>query len=292
MGESIHVSLDKCGVCFANPSYNWNSYLSDESSTLPVSLLESFKTCSVSKLDRKVVLEAFFLSNQFVNAAYLADSLDKFVSGFHELFQLNLAPFFPESDPTHYCNDILSVHLSLHRLKSIVALARNFMQEFDSIMVLGEETSGPVQQQGHLHMASIVFSEISHSTLNSFKYKSPFLPVSSADPSQQQTYQKQSLEEFSVILSLKDTVLSSFLSNSSEHSIVIKLISDIFPTCDLQGLLTHEANVKDGLEAKSREDKEAAESARESRAASAMQMVHDELPPGEGINVQESCMVV
>lgn len=279
MGDSIHVSLDECGVCFANPSYHWNNIFSTEKSPcLPVSLLETFKTCSINLIERKLILEAFFLSCQFESAAYLAENLDKFCTAIEELFDSNLASLL---DPSQcYQNRSPSHHLSLYHLKSVVSLARSFMQEFESVAVTGEEGS---PQHGPLHMTSMVYSEVSHSTLNSLKYKSPFLPEP-ADSTQQGNYQKKSLEEFSLILSLKDAVLSSFPANSSKHLIVVKLISDIFPNCDLQGLLAHEASVREGLAIKSREDKEAAESARESRAASAMQMVQDEHQPSEGID--------
>ena len=281
MGDSIHISLDECGVCFANPSYQWNNmYSTEKSPCLPVSLLETFKTCSVNLIERKLILEAFFLSCQFESAAYLAENLDNFCTAIEELFDSNLAPFYLELDPSQ-CNQNRSPshYLSLHHLKSVVSLARSFMQEFESVAVTGEEGS---PQHGPLHMTSMVYSEMSHSTLNSLKYKSPFLPEP-ANSTQQGNYQKKSLEEFSLILSLKDTVLSSFPANSSDHLIVVKIISDIFPNCDLQGLLAYEASVREGLAVKSREDKEAAESARESRAASAMQMVQDEHQPSEGI---------
>lgn len=271
-GESIHISLDECGACFANTSYNWNRCSTEESSRLLVSLLEAFKTCSVGTLERKLILEAFFLANQFENAALLAGNLDTFCNAFQELF----TSFFAELDSMQHYQDVSPFHFSLHRLKSIVALARSFMQEFESIILLGDENIP--MQQGQLHMASMVFSEVSQNTLNSLMYKTPFLPEST-DASQQRQYQKETFEEFSLVLSLKDAVLSSFPTGSSEHSTVVKLIGEIFPRCDLQGLLAHESYVREGLEVKSRQNKEAAESARESRAASAMQMVHDDLQP-------------
>ena len=282
MGESIHVhvSSDEHGVCLAAPSHQWNNVCSTENSPcLPVSLLETFKTCSVSMLERKFILEAFFLSRQFESATYLAESLDKFCSAIEELLHTNVGSFLAELSPSDCYQTSSHSYLSLHRLKSIVALARSFMQEFESVTMTGEEGS---PQQGPLHMTSMVYSEVSHSTLNSLKYRSPFLPELS-DHAEQKTYQKQSLEEFSLILSLKDAVLSSFASTSSEYSIIVKLISDIFPNCDIQGLLAHEENVREGLAVKSKEDKGAAESSRESRAASAMQMVQDEHQPSEGI---------
>ena len=283
LGDTIHLPLDECGVCFASTSYNWNNFTSEESSHLPVSLLETFKTCSVNLLDRKLVLEAFFISQRFESANYLAEALDKFCQALQELFQVNLASIFSQ-EPTEYCKNSSPAYLSLHQLKSVVALARTFMQEFDSIAVVSEEGLSP--QHGPLHMASMVYSEVSHSTLNSLKYKTPFIPTGGAgDTAEQKAYQKQSLEEFSLVLSLKDSVLSAFSTTSgSNYSMVVKLITEVFPSCDLEGLLAHEASVREGLAVQSKEDpSKGTESARESRAASAMQMVQDDHPPSESV---------
>lgn len=287
MGDTIQLPLDECGVCFANASYNWNNFTSDiESSRLPISLLETFKTCSVDLLNRKLILEAFFISHRFESASYLAESLDKFCQALYELFQVDLASIFSQ-EPTKYCKNNSPAYLSLHQLKSIVALARTFMQEFESVAIVSEEGLSP--QHGPLHMASMVYSEISHSTLNSLKYKTPFIPTGdTSDTAEQKAYQKQSLEEFSLVLSLKDSVLSAFssttTSDSSDYSVIIKLITEIFPSCDLEGLLAHEASVREGLAIQSKEDpSKGTESARESRAASAMQMVQDDHPPSESM---------
>ena len=281
MGDTIHLTLDKYGVCFANTSYHWNNCTS-ECSSLPVSLLETFKTCSINSLDRKLLLEAFFISQQFESAAYLAEMLDNFCQTLYELFQINLASIFSQ-EPTECCqNNPPAAYLSLHQLKSIVALARIFMQEFESVMIASEVGLSP--QHGPLHMASMVYSEMSHSTLNSLKYKTPFVPTGAGDSAEQKAYQKQSLEEFSLVLSLKDSVLSNFSTSSgSDYLTVIKLIAEIFPSCDLEGLLAHEASVREGMAVQSREDPKGAESARESRAASAMQMVQDNHQPSESM---------
>lgn len=281
LGDTINLPLDEFGTCFANTSYQWNNCVT-ESSHLPVSLLETFKTCSVNVLNRKLVLEAFFVSQQFESANYLAETLEKFCQALQELFQINLASIFSQ-EPTENSSPS---YLSLHQLKSIVALARTFMQEFESIAIVSEEGLSP--QHGPLHMASMVYSEMSHSTLNSLKYKTPFIPTGgTGDTTEQKAYQKQSLEEFSLVLSLKDSVLSTFsTTSSSDYSTVIKLITEVFPSCDLEGLLAHEASVREGLAVQSREDpSKGTESARESRAASAMQTVQDEHSPSESMYV-------
>ena len=234
-------------------------------------------------VDRKLILEAFFISQRFESAGYLAESLDKFCQALQELLLVDIASIFSQ-EPTEYCKNSSPSYLSLHQLKSIVALARTFMQEFEGIAIVSDEGISP--QHGPLHMASMVYSEISHSTLNSLKYKTPFIPTGdTSDTTEQKAYQRQSLEEFSLVLSLKDSVLSAFstTTNGRDYSMVVKLITEVFPSCDLEGLLLYEASVREGLAVQSKEDPgKGTESARESRAASAMQMVQDDHPPSEG----------
>jgi hypothetical protein len=284
IGDTLRLSSpDNCGACFASTSYDWSNFTSKVSSQLPVSLLETFKTCSVNSLDRKLTLEAFFTSHRFESARYLAESLNKFCQALKELFQIDIASIFSQ-ELTEYCNNKSPAYLSLHQLKSIVALARTFMQEFESIAIVSDEGLSP--QHGPLHMASMVYSEVSHSTLNSLKYKTPFIPTGdTSNTSEQKAYQRRSLEEFSLVLSLKDSVLSAFSTTTSggDYSMVVKLITEVFPSCDLEGLLAHEAGVREGLAVQSKENpSKGTESARESRAASAMQMVQDDHPPSEG----------
>ena len=88
--------------------------------------------------------------------------------------------------------------------------------------------------------------------------------------------QRQSLEELALVLSLKDSLLPSFTPTSREYSILVQLLTDIFPGCDIHGLLAYEESAREGLAAKAAEDKQAVESVRESRAASAMQMIAEE----------------
>lgn len=277
-GDSIPLSLDPSGICFATPSYSWyDSHW--ESSSLPVSLLETFKTCSVSKVERKLVLEALFLSNQFESASSLAKSLDQFCNALQEIIQVDIASLTTSDDNNTKCGGSYSPVLSLSRLKSVVALAKTFMQDLENFVLVGDDEH--TQQPGPLHMASLVYSELSHNTLFSLKNKSHLLPEA-ADSNEQKAFQKHVLEELSLVLSLKDTVLSSYPPEGSDYATLVKLISDIFPSCDLSGLLMHEASIREDFEVKSREDKEAGESARESRAASAMQVVHEDHQPSEG----------
>ena len=59
-------------------------------------------------------------------------------------------------------------------------------------------------------------------------------------------------------------------------------MGSVFPSCDIAGLLGHEREVRAGLLARVAEDREAAESVRESRAASAMQVLNEDRCPSEG----------
>ena len=136
----------------------------------------------------------------------------------------------------------------------------------------------------------------------------PLPPLQSERPTQ-----RQSLEEFAVVLALKDCLLPTLPPAGPEHTTTIQLIGDIFPRlvgvvsgcghwvcllalevyseiptkvpfsrCDLTGLLSHEGEVREGLAEQALVDRAAMESARESRATSAMQMVAEVQQPSEG----------
>lgn len=102
-------------------------------------------------------------------------------------------------------------------------------------------------------------------------------------PTQQQALLRQSLEEFALVLAIKDCLLPSFPPTSKEHSILAQLLADVIPSCDIHGLLAHENAMREGMAARALKDRGAVESARESRATSAMQMVEEgHQQPSEG----------
>lgn len=201
---------------------------------------------------QKQFLEALLLSRGFESSSHLAKSLLAFTDAFN-----NPINFTGEKE--------LLRKLQTSHLKVVVALAQQHMSEFESLGVL--------QQQGPLQIPSGVYSEFSGCTRFSVHFKPTFLHPEEGKVG---AVQRSSLEEFALVLALKDTVLPSLPPGSSEHSLAVGLLTDTYPNCDVPGLLAHEKAIREALTARSARDSEAAESARESRAASAMQVVAEE----------------
>lgn len=275
MEETIPLPSEVHGACFATITC---PIASQKRIQLPTSVLEVFQTCNISPPNRKLVLEALFLTRGFRTSSLLATSLDNVCLAVEELytdtipgFQFSLAPLQ---------TPVLS-QLSFHQLKVIVSMAERHLKEFENLGLFHFESG---QAPGEtLQMPSMVYSEVSQSTRASLKFKSS-LPVDpQADSSQQYTHQVHSLEEFALVLSLKDILLSVLPAGNTEHSILVILLSELFPSCDLHGLLAHESGVRQGMAIKAVNNDTAEESARESRAASAMQTLLDENQLSEGI---------
>ena len=272
MGENIKISSE--GVCLASISTPL-PLLSDYvlPPILPSSLVDAFKICSVEAPDRREILNALFGIHLFENAASLAESLQIFCNAFEEIFTpLSTGDISgPNSSTT-------SVYISLHWLKTVVLLSQKHMREFYNLGAISADNVGqPVAGDG-LHAPSMVYSEISESTRASMKGR-----ISGTEnASQLKVLQRQSLEEFSLVLALKDSMLCSFLPGSQDYQIIVKLIRDLFPNCDIEGLLAHEGSVREGMAVKARQNPEAGESARESRATSVMQMMQDDRHSSEG----------
>ncbi len=248
---TIRVSQDSQCVCMAAVH---------ATAVLPHTLLQSFKTCSMQHPQKKQFLEASLLAHDFESSAHLAKTLSMFSDGLNELFSPN--------DVTGDAKELprgTQVSLHISHLKVVVSLAQQHMREFESLGVL--------QQQGALQIPSGVYSEFSGSNRGSLRFKPTFLQL---EGGRAVAPARQSLEEFALVLALKDTLLSSLLPGSSGHSSFVRLLADTFPTCDVPGLLAYEKEMRENLAASSAEDSGAVESARESRAASAMQMVAEE----------------
>ena len=94
---------------------------------------------------------------------------------------------------------------------------------------------------------------------------------------------QSSFEELSILLSLKDHLLPQ-LSDSASLDTFVLLLSDLFPGCRVAEILAHETGLREELATRAAEDREeAGNSARESRAASAMMVVREDArPPSEG----------
>lgn len=275
MDDKIKLPDDHTGICFASIStpLSFPDYTTHP--VLPSVLAGAFKSCRIELPDRVEILKAMLVTRQFQNAASLADSLVKFCGALEEL----LSPLpVPESSPVHV--DARS-YVSLPFLQTIVSLSQNHMKEFYTVGAISEDDEEDSQRMvvDGLHMSSMVYSEFSGSTRLSKYHESN----GEEDISQLKSLQKQSLEEFSLVLSLKDSVLCSVLPSSRKYPVIVRLISDVFPSCDIDGLLVHEASVREGMAVKARQNREVVESVRESRAASVMQMIReDNFPSGEG----------
>lgn len=265
MTETLVLSVDRAGVCFASISIplSFSDYTLPP--VLPSSLAKAFKTCNIEAPDVAWILKAMFSTHQFESASYLAGSLTKFCGALQEL----LNPL-PASDKT---SSDQAPFLSLCLLEMIVSLSQKHMREFYSQgAITGDDDVQPMG--GGLHASSVVYSEISGSTRGSLRDRQS-KGNEDIDAAQQRSLHKQSLEEFSLVLALKNAILCSVPLGSRAYSVIVKLINDIFPNCDTEGLIAHEMSVREGMAVKSRQNREAVESARESRAASVMQMIKE-----------------
>lgn len=238
---------------------------------LPSSLASAFKICSMGSSDRTELLRILFSVQLFDTASSLSTSLNNFCCAYEEIF----APLSGISS---------SSQINHLWLETIVLLTQRHMKEFYSLGALSADDDDQQMISGDgLHMPSVVYSEISGSARTSIRERQSGTNDEDSDESYQKSLQKQSLEEFSLVLALRDSLLSLFLPSSQEYLTVIKLISDVFPNCDLEGLLAHEANVREGMAVKARLNREAGESVRESRATSVMQMMREDNHPSEGM---------
>ena len=276
MGEKIKLSVEHPGCCIAsiNTPLSFSDYTT--SPVLPSALAGAFQSCSVEVPDTVEILKVMFATKQFQNAASLAESLSTFRSALEELRTPLMAI---ESLPG---NSLPPPQLSLYCMEMIVSLSQKHMHEFYSVGAISDDEDDSQRMGGdNLHMPSVVYSEISQSTHASIRGRYS-ASNGEEDVSQQKSLQKQSLEEFSLVLALKDSILCSVPPGSKEYPVIVRLIRDLFPNCDIQGLLSHETAVREGMAVKARQNREAVESARESRAASVMQMMREDNFPSEG----------
>lgn len=285
MGEEIKLSIEHAGFCFAsiNTPLSFPDYTTPP--VLPSVLAGAFKSCSVEAPDTMQILKAMFATRQFQNAASLADSLFTFCGALKELGTPLMVPesLSCESRPPQ---------MSLYWLEMIISLSQKHLQEFYSVGAISDvEVDSQRMVVDGLHVSSMVYSEISESTRASIKGKYP-TSSDEEDISQQKSLQKQSLEDFSLVLALKDSILCSMLPSSKKYSIIVRLIGDVFPNCDIEGLLSHETSVREGMAVKARQNREAVESVRESRAASVMQMIREDNFPNEGNSTRNKIFTI
>ena len=284
VGERIKLNTENTGICFS--SISTPLCFPDYSSPplLPSCLESAFRSCRVDTPDKTDITKVLFATHQFDNANTLAESLVKFCTALEQVSNPLLPPLDSTPDPT----PPPPYYLSLNWLEMVVTLSQRHMREFYSLGVLSDgDLTGEAQAGGGLHVASLVYSERSGSTRTSAKETARSTEAEKEeDLAQQKSLHKQSLEEFSLVLALKNSILCSLSPDSQKHAVIVRLITDLFPGCDVEGLLAHEAGVREGLAVKARENREAVESARESRAASVMQMMREDSlsNEGEGMN--------
>ncbi len=275
MRETLKLSTDQTGVCFASISTPLTFPDYSKPPILLSSLAKAFKACSIESFDMTGVLKAMFSTHQFESASSLTDSLSTFCGALQELLQ----PLPPCATSR---SELPPPHLSLHLLEMIVSLSQKHMEEFYSQgAISGEDEYQKIGGDG-LHVSSMVYSEISESTRGSLRDRQ-LKGGEEINAAQQRSLHKQSLEEFSLVLALKNSVLCSMSPDSRVYSVIVKLINDVFPNCDTEGLIAHEMSVREGMAVRSRQNREAVESARESRAASVMQMMKEENQASEGM---------
>ena len=207
-GDSLLVTAP-C-VCFTTAS-------SCDVHTLPPSVLQAFQPASLQLPEIKTVLEVFFLAHDFDHASFLADKLCSVVEALQELFDSNHLATTLEG-----VNSLLPHNLkSLRRLKATVQLAQKHMQELCSLLAAEEPSTGAAAT---LQAPSLAQSELSENTRTSLKFRSAAAISESADVHSPSS-QKQSLEEFALMLALKDTLLPWLPADTTA---VTSLLCDVF----------------------------------------------------------------
>ena len=159
INDTIRINPDSRNTCFA-------SVLVGQSTTsrLPESLLEAFKTCSITMPQRKTFIEALLIMHKFENAAHIANLTATFCDAVEELFNKNLTShlFGSKENMNRHSR---ATSLGASHLKAVISLAQRHMREFEGLGML----------QSSLHMPSGAYSEISGSTKASLRFRSVVL---------------------------------------------------------------------------------------------------------------------
>ena len=297
LGETLTLSPGIIpGACFATSS------ISRDAANLSTELHQSFVTHSVSKPDQKVLLEAMLLAYQFENHHHLSQTLSTLFTAVSELFNSQFSVSGEGENRTIMLSKSsvhLGIPLGLWQLESVVSAGQRYMVEFEKL--------GLLNSGGPLHDPSTVLSDMSegakaslrlrassvdhvrkqHTFAYTFVIDNPMYSLILLYQTQRPALLRSSFEELSILLSLKDLLIPQ-LHDSPSLSTFILLLSDLFPGCDVPELLAHERGLRESLAVRAREDREAGESARESRATSAMMVVReDNRVPSEGL-----CIVI
>ena len=263
MDKTVDIFPENPGACLASISVPIHSSTYLPLPVLPTSLVESFKICKTPSQDFVATMTMMLAVRNFNNASSLSECIDKFCRAYREIFE-GRSGGLQKSE----------VLFNFQWMSMIASLSQRHMRELYSFGPFDSGDSDPLLTVGAegLHVPSIVYSEISGVTRLPFKEK---LGGERDEDEYQKASQRKCLEELSVILALKDSVLSSLLPEGKDYSVVVMLMGEVFLSCDIEGLLVHEENVREGMAMASRQDRGAGESARESRAASVVQTLQD-----------------
>jgi len=278
MDKTVDIFPENPGACLASISIPINSSTYLPLPLLPTSLVESFKICKTPSQDLVATMRMMLAIRNFNNASSLSESLNKFCRSYREIF---------EGTSGGLQNS--KVLFNFQWMRMIASLSQRHLRELYSFGPFDTDDSDPLLIVGAegLHVPSMVYSEISGVTRVPFKERR-----SEGDKEEDlKTHQRRCLEELSVIIALKDSVLGSLLPEEKDYSVVVMLIGEVFPSCDIEGLLVHEENVREGMAMASRHDRGAGKSARESRAASVVQTLQDQRVPYYGKYSVKQAMV-
>ena len=261
--ETIEVFPENPGACLASITIPLESINYAPIPAQPTSVANSFKICAIHSQDFSEAIKMMFAIRNFTNADSLSKCLSMFCRAYREVFD----DVFADSNKS-------GITFDFQWFNTIASLSQSHMRELYSFGPFDSNDSDPLLAVGTegLHVPSIVYSEISEVTRVSLKEKFN----DAEEEAEMKAEQRKCLEELSVVLALKDSILSSFPVEERNYSAAVMLMGEMFPSCDVEGLLVHEESVRKGMAFTSKQDRGAGESARESRAASVVQTLQDQ----------------
>ena len=177
--------------------------------------------------------------------------------------------------------DRQNASFNLHRLDNIVCLSQKHLSRFYQVGAFSTNDSPLISAaaEDDLHMPSAVYSDISRHALRSLKGERFVIDGDTEDIPQLKASYRHFLEEFSMVLALKDSILCSVHPGGVNHAVIVTLMGDVFPSCDIEGLLTHEGSVRETMIVQDCQDREGKES---SWGSSGMQRMLKECQSEDG----------
>lgn len=263
MDETVDVFPENPGACLASITVPLVSVNYAPIPALPSALANSFKICSISSQDFSEAAKLMFAIRNFNNAVSLSQSLITFCKAYREVFDNVFSDAHNSGISFDYQWFNMIATLSQRHVQDLYNFGPTNSSDSDPLLAIGA---------GGLHVPSLVYSEISEVTRVTLREKYS----EAEEEAELKAQQIKCLEELSVVLALKDSILSSHLVEGKDYSAAVMLMGEMFPSCDVEGLLVHEESVREGMAFTSKQDRGAGESARESRAASVVQNAQDQ----------------